>query len=248
MWGPALGRPPNPAQSGAGGLSHIQVMLTQASLSMMVMTLQRTKVPAGSYMSCLPCAFTHSAFRRWLPLCLPFLPFLPSFSCLSFLLSPFPVSFSCLPLFCFLFAYLFVCRLSVSSRMLQKLFNDFEVTSQHPAVNGALTVLEGTVDAQQTEKMSCSWDTDSVGLAAETDDTVLGFHAADFWLNICVCHSLIVENKEGADRPTFQVFALHHDIILYPAPPPPATQFPSTPSRLLCCPRTTCTGRAKQKL
>ncbi|KAL3132559.1 hypothetical protein ABBQ32_009098 [Trebouxia sp. C0010 RCD-2024] len=38
----------------------------------------------------------------------------------------------------------------------------------------------------------------------EADDTVLGFHTADFWLNICVCHSLIVENKAGAERPTFQ--------------------------------------------
>jgi len=37
------------------------------------------------------------------------------------------------------------------------------------------------------------------------DDTVLGFHTADFWLNICVCHSLIVEHKEGATRPSFQV-------------------------------------------
>lgn len=41
----------------------------------------------------------------------------------------------------------------------------------------------------------------------ETDDTVLGFHTADFWLNICVCHSLIVEHKQGADRPTFQVIS-----------------------------------------
>ena len=47
-------------------------------------------------------------------------------------------------------------------------------------------------------------------LADGTDDTVLGFHTADFWLNICVCHSLIVEHKEGAPRPTFQVGpALH---------------------------------------
>lgn len=55
-------------------------------------------------------------------------------------------------------------------------------------------------------------------LAAETDDTVLGFHTADFWLNICVCHSLIVENREGADRPTFQVFARHHDNTSNPSP------------------------------
>ncbi|DBA65766.1 hypothetical protein WJX79_001197 [Trebouxia sp. C0005] len=38
----------------------------------------------------------------------------------------------------------------------------------------------------------------------DMDDTVLGFHTADFWLNICVCHSLIVEQKEGAARPSFQ--------------------------------------------
>ena len=37
------------------------------------------------------------------------------------------------------------------------------------------------------------------------DDTVLGFHTADFWLNICICHSLIVEHKEGMATPTFQV-------------------------------------------
>ena len=50
-WGPALGQPPNPAQSGAGGLSR---MLTQASLSTMVMTLQRMKVPASLCFSCPP--------------------------------------------------------------------------------------------------------------------------------------------------------------------------------------------------
>ena len=73
-------------------------------------------------------------------------------------------------------------------------------------------------------------------VAAETDDTVLGFHTADFWLNICVCHSLIVEHKEGADHPTFQVFALHCDSIINPPPPPPPP-----PLRLLCAPKTTCT-------
>lgn len=41
--------------------------------------------------------------------------------------------------------------------------------------------------------------------AAGADDTLLGFHAADFWLNICICHSLIVEKREGMEFPTFQV-------------------------------------------
>ena len=42
-------------------------------------------------------------------------------------------------------------------------------------------------------------------LAADADDTLLGYHTADFWLNICICHSLIVENREGLEHPTFQV-------------------------------------------
>ena len=69
--------------------------------------------------------------------------------------------------------------------------------------------------------MHYQWTADSVCVvAAETDDTVLGFHTADFWLNICVCHSLIVENKEGAERPTFQVSAPDSFTILPPPPPP----------------------------
>lgn len=45
-------------------------------------------------------------------------------------------------------------------------------------------------------------------LAADADDTLLGYHTADFWLNICICHSLIVENREGLEHPTFQVTPL----------------------------------------
>lgn len=55
-----------------------------------------------------------------------------------------------------------------------------------------------------------------VAVTAEVDDTVLGFHTADFWLNICVCHSLIVEHKEGSDRPTFQVFLYIHPSLTLP--------------------------------
>ena len=102
------------------------------------------------------------------------------------------------------------------------------------------------MDSYKTENMCCQWDADSVGVAAETDDTVLGFHTADFWLNICVCHSLIVETKEGADRPTFQVFALHHDSILNTPPPIPR---PLPPQPLFPFPRClTITGGHKPTL
>ena len=108
VWVPALGLPPNPAQFGAGGLSLKQVMLIQASLSMMLMTLQRTKVPASLCIPCTPCVFPCAAFQHWLPLCFSISPFL------LFLSVPFVPFF--FPLFLFLCS-LPVRMLSVGSRV-----------------------------------------------------------------------------------------------------------------------------------
>lgn len=39
---------------------------------------------------------------------------------------------------------------------------------------------------------------------AEISPVVLGCHLLDFWINLCVCHSLIVEEAEDEGPPIFQ--------------------------------------------
>ncbi len=39
---------------------------------------------------------------------------------------------------------------------------------------------------------------------AEISPVVLGCHLLDFWINICLCHSLIVEEAEDEGPPIFQ--------------------------------------------
>ena len=39
----------------------------------------------------------------------------------------------------------------------------------------------------------------------EVSPVVLGCHLLDFWINICLCHSLIVEEAEDEGPPIFQV-------------------------------------------
>ena len=35
-------------------------------------------------------------------------------------------------------------------------------------------------------------------------DVIQGQHLLDFWLNVCICHSLIVEQPKNGGLPTFQ--------------------------------------------
>lgn len=41
---------------------------------------------------------------------------------------------------------------------------------------------------------------------AEADPVVLGCHLVDFWTNICLCQSLIVEEAEDDGPPIYQVW------------------------------------------
>ena len=44
------------------------------------------------------------------------------------------------------------------------------------------------------------------GQGSELEAVVLGHHMVDFWTNVCVCHTLIVEESpEGAGPPIYQV-------------------------------------------
>ena len=49
---------------------------------------------------------------------------------------------------------------------------------------------------------------DQAGSGSELEAVVLGHHMVDFWTNVCVCHTLIVEagaGAEGAGPPIYQV-------------------------------------------
>lgn len=58
---------------------------------------------------------------------------------------------------------------------------------------------------------------ESANAKSDIDPVVLGCHLVDFWTNICLCQSLIVEEAEDDGPPIYQVrhwqiSALSHDV------------------------------------
>lgn len=43
--------------------------------------------------------------------------------------------------------------------------------------------------------------------SGDVEDCLFGWHIVDFWTNICLCHSLIIETEEGEEgvRRVYQV-------------------------------------------
>ena len=48
-------------------------------------------------------------------------------------------------------------------------------------------------------------------------DVIQGQHLLDFWLNVCICHSLIVEQPKNGGLPTFQASQQHTTGVPCPA-------------------------------
>lgn len=55
---------------------------------------------------------------------------------------------------------------------------------------------------------------DTGGGRAEADPVVLGCHLLDFWINICLCHSLIVEEAEDGGPPIYQACLITCIVLL----------------------------------
>ena len=59
-------------------------------------------------------------------------------------------------------------------------------------------------------------------------DVIQGQHLLDFWLNVCICHSLIVEQPKNGGLPTFQASQQHAAGVPHPSTrgvvPTPALQ------------------------
>eukprot|EP00891_Asterochloris_glomerata_P000836 jgi/Astpho2/836/Aster-00685 len=62
---------------------------------------------------------------------------------------------------------------------------------------------------EASEVEATDMDDDDDDVVAGYFDVIQGQHLLDFWLNVCICHSLIVEQPKNGGLPTFQASLQH---------------------------------------